>query len=280
MNAPARLYGLMASKANKAVILRRGPTNWFQLSLWHTDTDTFEHGQWFKGAIHMNRSDLSPDGSLFIYLASKHYKRRQDDTYGQTWTAVSRPPYFTALALWRTVGTYEGGIFLDENTVCLGRGNDSNAHPNHQPKKIRVEHSEEYLYSKRLQRDGWVYQPDKEFEALDKRYAQLVKWSRKSIRHKSNPNGSYQIVVRWIMNIKLEGHYTFAILNTTTQIETPIPDITWIDWDQRGRLIITKAGCLLSVDPQHPIENQTLLADFNSHQPTTGIIAPEWAKKW
>jgi hypothetical protein len=38
---PCRLFILFARSAPRAVIFRRGPTEWFQLILWHTDGDTF-----------------------------------------------------------------------------------------------------------------------------------------------------------------------------------------------------------------------------------------------
>src|SRR5438034_1313362 len=92
---PCRLFGLLARQAPVGLLLRRGPTRWVQLTLCHTDTDVLEFGQWFHGKLFERRCDLSPDGSFFIYFASK-YGRSQFDT----WTAISRPPYFTALALW------------------------------------------------------------------------------------------------------------------------------------------------------------------------------------
>src|SRR5215469_609509 len=66
-----RIVGLLAAATPRVVLLRRGPTKWVQLILWHTDTDTFEEGQWFHGRIYEARSDLSPDGTLFLYLARK-----------------------------------------------------------------------------------------------------------------------------------------------------------------------------------------------------------------
>jgi hypothetical protein len=38
----------------------------------------------------------------------------------QTWTAISKPPYFTALALWPSVGTWTGGgVFRSEREIVL-----------------------------------------------------------------------------------------------------------------------------------------------------------------
>jgi len=94
----ARLHVILARDASIAVILRRGPSSWVRVILWHTDTDKFENGQWLKGRIYGERCALSPDGSLFVYFASQQHKRQAD--YRGTWTAISKPPYLTALALW------------------------------------------------------------------------------------------------------------------------------------------------------------------------------------
>jgi hypothetical protein len=49
-----RLSVLLARDPARGVVLRRGPTDWVQLILWRTDTDTFEPGQWFHGRIYQN----------------------------------------------------------------------------------------------------------------------------------------------------------------------------------------------------------------------------------
>ncbi|HEY4387255.1 MAG TPA: hypothetical protein VGN34_22595, partial [Ktedonobacteraceae bacterium] len=112
---PCRLFGRLARQVPIGLIIRRGPSTWVQLSLWHTDTDEIEYGQWFHGRISPDRCDLSPDGSLFLYFASKYGRSPFD-----TWTAISRPPYFTALALWPLGDSWSGGgVFLDEKTILL-----------------------------------------------------------------------------------------------------------------------------------------------------------------
>src|SRR5258708_40304808 len=98
---PCRAFGILARDAPLAVILRRGPSAWVQLIRWQTSSDIIEYGQWFNGRIYERRCDLSPDGKLFIYFAQKkNNKTMADQDYTYAWTAVSKPPYFTALALW------------------------------------------------------------------------------------------------------------------------------------------------------------------------------------
>jgi hypothetical protein len=69
MSVPPRLFVVLAREAPIGVILRRGPAAWYHVILWHTDTDHFERGAWFKGRIYEERCDLSPDGQLFLYFA-------------------------------------------------------------------------------------------------------------------------------------------------------------------------------------------------------------------
>ena len=87
---PCRLFVIPAREADVALILRRGPASWYHLILWHTDTDTFDHGAWFRGRIYEERCDLSPDGQLFVYFALQG--RKWGSEYKGSWTAVSRPP--------------------------------------------------------------------------------------------------------------------------------------------------------------------------------------------
>jgi hypothetical protein len=68
------------------------------LALWHTDTDQFDEGQWLKARIYERRCDLSPDGKLLTYFAANH----KQPYY--SWTAISKPPFLTALALWSRGG--------------------------------------------------------------------------------------------------------------------------------------------------------------------------------
>jgi hypothetical protein len=60
---------------------------------WQTDTDQFEHGQWFYGRIYAEGCGLSPNGSLFVYFTMKHGRVDTANGYKQKFTAVSRPAF-------------------------------------------------------------------------------------------------------------------------------------------------------------------------------------------
>ena len=61
---PARLWVLLARREPVGVIFRRDPAKPVLLIKWNTRTDSFEHGQWFKGRVYERRCDLSPGGDL------------------------------------------------------------------------------------------------------------------------------------------------------------------------------------------------------------------------
>lgn len=92
-STPARLFVHLAREAPVGVVLRRGPSDWVQIILWHTDTDTFEYGQWFHGGIKERVCDVSPDGSIFLYFATDYRREIRDAphtlTYMWKWTAMS-----------------------------------------------------------------------------------------------------------------------------------------------------------------------------------------------
>lgn len=124
-----KLHLFFARDSDRAVILRQGPYKLSCMILWHRETDAFENGQWLKHRVYADRCDLSPDGQHFLYFALKG--GATDETKG-SYSALSRPPYFTALALFPMGHTWGGGgVFLDSDTYIadgeqdiIGRAND------------------------------------------------------------------------------------------------------------------------------------------------------------
>jgi hypothetical protein len=164
INNPCRAYAILAQDAPLAIILRRGPSDWVQLIRWETSSDNIQYGQWFKGRIYERRCDLSPDGNLFLYFArKKNQEKINDEDYTYAWTAVSRPPYFTALALWPKGNSWNGGgVFDDSITIRLNHNPERlTSHPNHQPKGLTVipdfdgKGEDASIYPKILSSHGW-----------------------------------------------------------------------------------------------------------------------------
>ncbi|MCB1521741.1 MAG: hypothetical protein KDJ37_14360 [Hyphomicrobiaceae bacterium] len=184
-----RLDVVFARKAQRAVILRRGPKRHFCLIAWDLETDTFTPGQWMKGVVRL--CDLSPSGDYLLYWAAQYHQsaadrnieRRDGATAAEcyepladrraaafafrkrhpgrrmprylrsegpgvkaapkpidgTWTAISRPPFFSALALWPSFGTWTGGgYFRSDCEVVLSEAEDGMVPVENVPMPIRM----------------------------------------------------------------------------------------------------------------------------------------------
>jgi len=124
------------------------------------------------------------------------------------------------------------------------------------------------LYQTRFERRGWILQ-NADNKDWFHYWVNLV-WL------KSSPDERYTLK----MERRLTGRYVWSLQETATGIEISLSNFEWVDWDINGRLVGAKMGQILALNPADPMQDEILLQDFNSHQPTTGIIAPEWAKEW
>ena len=274
--APCRLFVYLASDAPLAAVLRRGPSDWARLSLWHTGTDAFEHGQWMRGRVYERRSDLSADGSLFAAFVRQSGGREIAAGMTDTWIALSRPPWFTALALWKIGGTYAAGAcFPDGRSLFLGFP-DLAPDQGALPAWLRATSQSPYVdgtpdwtertvHINRLLRDGWRAQPDpRDPRAL---------WER------AQPGGAMTLSMepRSDADFAAYGgpHVVDYALRTAGEL-IPLGRLTWADWDQRGRLIIARDGRLLHWRDHDAIDE---LCDFNPQRPDPQP-SPAWAREW
>jgi hypothetical protein len=293
---PARLFVLLARTAPVGVILRRGPTQWVQLIKWNTDTDTFEPGQWFKGRIYEDKCDLSPDGKLLVYFAHKGGNSFKNPGYGDSWTAISKPPYFTALALWPVWGTwYGGGIFQSERVVWLNHKYVHEPHPQHQPDGIKVIQDESWYFDVDVKREsmsqaGWeTIQTGRDIALrVNEDSPKLLEWHRHDywIVKLDKPIILYK---RW-GNYALQKHYLgyrahrgeivrFILVDRRSSAKFDLPNTRWADVDQHDRLILAKEGKLFLADVSGDELALTELADFNANRPEQ-VRTPDWARRW
>jgi len=272
--APCRLFVYLAREAPLGIVLRRGPSAWTRLSIWHTDTDSIEHGQWLKGRVYERRSDVSANGALFVYFARQSGGRGRADS----WVAISRPPWFTALALWFVGGTYyTGGFFSGRHSLSLGFG----ATPPDQgrlPRWLTVDTSlppyvdrtnnwtERTVHVNRLLRDGWQLVPDAPVETWELPHPNqplTLVMTQERAGYPSRLYGGLYLVeyaLRW------EPHGQIV----------PLGRATWAGWDHGGRLVIAQDGRLF----HWPIGGTRLeLADFNPQTPDPHP-SPGWAATW
>lgn len=256
-----RLHILTARTEPLAVILRRGPSEWFHVLSYHTDTDELVHGAWFRGQIYRFRCDLSDDGRYMVVFAMGPRDR--------TRSAVCEPPFLTPLAEWSThlsTTYYGGGIWLSDRrlAVNIGENVESGAGQPFTPDILApskdhalqfVIHDSSALHPRgniwgesegvlypRLQRDGWVRQgtfgEDRKVEGKDYevRHEGDAGWSTK-------PSGQ-----RPMLRMYYRGY--FAKQGRRFEFQIPdypavlTPEVEWATWDCLNNLLVARRGCI------------------------------------
>jgi hypothetical protein len=282
-----RLYVILARAAPVAVVFRRGPARRVQIVKWSTDTDTFEEGQWFHGRIYERRCDLSPDGSRLVYFAQKINPRTMDSTYSYSWTAVSKLPFLTALALWPKGDCWGGGgLFKSGWSLLLNHPlPEAKAHPDHlPPKRFRVSSGvfsrgeDEPILAARMTRDGWKLAQSGRYpwKGGRPRTERVEIWTRES------PNREATLVQSLdALDFKAWGgpYITSFLLRRPGRPDIPITGARWADWDQAGRVVFARDGCLFTGAVRADGLHEKLLVDLNSNKPRS-LKAPEWATQW
>ena len=110
----ARVEAIVARNAAVAVVFRRGPSRRVRMLRWNLRNDRIEGGQWIEAGIPVARCDVSPNGELVACFVASHRR-----SLG-TWTAISRPPWFTALAVWPKGDSWGGGgLFVSDQHFLL-----------------------------------------------------------------------------------------------------------------------------------------------------------------
>lgn len=255
--ANCSLKAWFAHSAPVAVLLRRGPSEWVRMIRWDLRDDSFALGQWFHGKIAAEQCDLSDDGELFLYLARREGRRYWPEDIGPVWTAVSRPPHFSALALWAHPGYEGGGLFKGSRHLLLNIARPCERRANAEL-PLQVETSGRFSsWFQACLHKGWQA-PDLPGGAesnyhwqmrtrLIKRQGELMLTWQKHQAHR------YQ----W------RNHFTLWRSGEPTAIE----EADFVDFDCNGRLVMGRQGQVLAC--QRPEENLewVCLADFSSQQP-------------
>jgi hypothetical protein len=237
---PPRLSVLLAFEAPVGVILRRGPSKIVRLIMWDRAKDKFKPGQWFKGRIVADRSDISPDGRHMIYFAMGGVGWAISAT-GGTWSAISVLPSLKAAALWGQGDTWGGGgMFISDDSFWLDA--DANTVLIRDNSDLRREtFSPKVPFRSRMERDGWVAIIGAT-QATQPIFEKVLRggW----ILRRIGWDGGYELVH------PMEGKLLF-------------PAWEWADWD-RHRLVWAERGCLRTarIGTQKLGSAQTL-HDFN-----------------
>lgn len=284
------LFVHLARRAPAGVIMRRGPSDWWHITSWDTATDCFHPGQWFHGRMYPQKCDVSPDGRLFIYFAGQFKPRNNAGGYSDTWIAVSRPPYLTALALWPVGDTWGGsGQFIDEKTVLVATSIHSfggKTHPNHPAGPLEViEYRSVPRDDPRRQAvpswlDGWQGEVD---ESVTESYYPSYKTWRKRRGELLLTCDATQGIMRGGVSY---GDYASgsARLRTTYLLSRGQETLGafeahWADWDQQGRLVATAGGRVLAAELKGNRLEWRELTALQEDRPSQ-VVAPDWAQHW
>jgi len=242
-----RIFGVTAAQSPRVVLIRRGPTKHVLCILWNTATHEFFAGQWLKGRIYEERCGLSPNGDKLVYLAAD-----QKPPY-YAWTAVSRPPFLTALALWPNLGTYGGGGVWDTNRRLLlnQMGVPKLGAGFQKPKELDVRPiapwagrgEDEPIRTLRMERDGWtVIDAGSCKEPL---WNEPVVWeyARPVVWHKTR--GEYTLERRLLGVNEKNGPwhiYEHRLLDRGGGVVQDYGRSDWADWSMADDVLLTRAG--------------------------------------
>jgi hypothetical protein len=279
-----RLALLQAQRSPVAVIFRRGPSKHVEVIRWDLASDGFERGHWFHGRIYEKRCDLSPDGELLVYFVNKFNRHTVDDKdYTYAWTAVSRVPWLSALALWPKGDCWwGGGLFVGRRKLWLNhRPHEATPHPAHPPTGLEVEpnpeaHGEnEPIYQRRLERDGWTLR--QEWERDPRTWSTITPEVR--VKRLPAPVSTVAIALERRSD-NLRYRERFWIEGAANEPGLPPGPIDWLDWDPRGRLIALAGGRVWAATVDDgSVQRFAELLDLRDDRPEERE-APESAYRW
>jgi hypothetical protein len=264
-----RLHVILSRK--NAVVIRRGPSKRTAVIGWDIETDKFVVGQWLKGKIYHYRSDISPDGTHWIYFAMSARN-------AQTWTVVAKTPYLKAIDFYLKSDAWNGGgIFISNNEYWLNETVESK-HIYHKRSNFKVRKKyygkenimgeDPGVYFIRLHRDGWkeineTYEEGKNcnkicFHKNINKFTILCKIFHSGINHPVGKGCYYE--EHKIIDLKNNKEYNF-------------PDWEWADMD-KDRIVWAEHGKINegSID-ENGIINSKELFDTNTLK-YTELIAP------
>ncbi len=289
---PARLFVIVAREAETAVIFRRGPSKRVRVIHWDLKTDSFELGQWFFGRIYERRCDLSPDGKYLAYYAASN----REPPY--SWTAISRPPFLTALVLWEGCDiSIGGGSFAANDLYLLNDESLNDPLRGSIPAGLNVElyrhpeanQSYEWLWHSRLERDGWALTNLAKDISPDYHKQIYLDYgdSPLTFEKPSPKNPAFRLQLRLKGLSAGPGPKYMVDHNLIDEMGTTLssyPDTDWADWCRNGDLLYSKKGKLFRAlwDEQ----KQTIqyldpkeIADFTEMK-FSRVASPKWAKNW
>ncbi|GIH67158.1 hypothetical protein [Microbispora siamensis] len=273
---PCRLYVLLATAAPTALIMRRGPSAWWHLLEWDLQAGEVRHGAWLRGTLYPRRCDISPDGKLLGYFALGDGQSPWD-----TYFAVSKTPWLTALAAWHTHGTWTAGCrFATDNSLTISASMDKRPFHGSYPYGATVEDLSFDWTRRDLQNEykrGWrPFSGEVERIPAGLREAVLLQ--------RVQPGGERALVLAHtgtdFQRYGIEGAQISYLREDDDGEITPLPEAAWADWDRKGRLLMaTYEGAVKIIEWRSGIWAETWSHDLRHLMPAPAP-SPSWAQAW
>jgi hypothetical protein len=278
-SASPRVYCIPAIDAPIVAVFRRGPSKWWQVGRWQLDEPDYAPGAWLKGQLYPRRCDLSPDGRWLCYFTLKVGARWDS---GDTYCAVSRLPWLTALAAWPTCGTWTRGFrFVESGGDVWEIGEPEHGAVRACRARYGLKALEPVQFAVERQR-GWREASD----CPPRDPADFWDQRRNARLVKPQPNGQLNLFVEsegwpggeWNSG-SVEGLRVAYWLESAADL-CPLDDVQWADWDRDGRLLVaTRSGKLQIRSGQGFSANVLFECNLGTLEPEP-VPAPAWAREW
>ncbi len=268
-----RIYCIPATEAPVVAVFRRGPTRWFHVGRWDLAKGVYEPGAWLLGRLFPRRSDLSPDGQWLCYFARKPGATWE---HGETYIAISKLPWLTALNAVGTCGTWTRGYYFTEDGAC-DHPDDAKLPIPYGLKAIPI------IQFANERRRGWEEAPDSPLRAPqdawdERRNARMQKRQPvsdlilhlESLGHAGGEFGVNQAMDGLSVCYSLESHGDIEVLD----------DLQWADWDAEGRLLVATRCGKLQIRSLDEGSSETVFEQDLSLLEPTPTPSPPWAQHW
>lgn len=271
-SVPPRLHCVPAARAPVVAVLRRGPTDWSQVGRWDLAAGRYEPGAWLRARIFPRRSDLSPDGRFlccFVHQPSATWE------HGETYVAVSKLPWMTALHASGTDGTWTRGHHFVE-------GGELREGDRELPAPFRLRPTPAVQFASERRR-GW-----EECADSPPRVPGDLWDERRNVRlRRQQPGGDRVLCVESLgvaggefgVDQAVDGLRVLYSVERGGEVRL-LDDVQWADWHGDGTLLVaTRSGRLQRRRPE--ADGDTLLfdEDLAGLQPRP-MPAPAWAQDW
>jgi hypothetical protein len=242
---PPRIFGIPATRAPFVAVIARGPSRWSRLGRWDVEGDAYERGAWMVGTVYPQRCDLSPDGRWLAYFTLKPSSRWEA---GSTYVAISRLPWFTALAAWGTDGTWTRGLRFVENRDrwSVSVPDKGDASPVRSRFGLEVRRAETFS----IERDrGWAETEDTPPRSGDDHWDER-RAPRVTLR-KPSPGGAEEALLvggrfAAFRDSRNDDPEVWYAIERAGELVT-LDGVQWADWDRRGRLLVATTEGRLQV---------------------------------